>query len=256
MLSKPHGIILITGPTGSGKSTTLYTALSKLNTPERKIITVEDPVEYQLNGVNQIQAKPKIGLTFSSALRSIVRQDPDVIMIGEMRDLETAKIAVQSALTGHLVLSTLHTNDAAGALARLLDMGLDDYLLTSTVNGILAQRLVRKLCMHCRKPYHPLAEVVREKGLSRFLKNGELTLYQATGCKECGDIGYRGRLAIIEFLVMNDAIRKMVMEHKESGLIQEEAVRGGMLSIYQDGLAKAVKGLTTLDEVLRVATEV
>jgi len=255
VLSKPHGIILITGPTGSGKSTTLYTALSKLNTPERKIITVEDPVEYQLNGVNQIQAKPKIGLTFSSALRSIVRQDPDVIMIGEMRDLETAKIAVQSALTGHLVLSTLHTNDAAGALARLLDMGLDDYLLTSTVNGILAQRLVRKLCMHCRKPYHPLAEVVREKGLSRFLKNGELTLYQATGCKECGDIGYSGRLAIIEFLVMNDAIRKMVMEHKESGLIQEEAIRGGMLSIYQDGLAKAVKGLTTLDEVLRVATE-
>lgn len=255
VLSKPHGIILITGPTGSGKSTTLYTALSQLNTPEKKIITVEDPVEYQLNGVNQIQAKPKIGLTFSSALRSIVRQDPDVIMIGEMRDLETAKIAVQSALTGHLVLSTLHTNDAAGALARLLDMGLDDYLLTSTVNGILAQRLVRKLCMHCRKPYQPLAEVVREKGLSRFLKNGELTLYQATGCKECGGIGYSGRLAIIEFLVMNDAIRKMVMEHKESGLIQEEAVRGGMMSIYQDGLAKAVKGLTTLDEVLRVATE-
>lgn len=255
VLGKPHGIILITGPTGSGKSTTLYTALSQLNTPEKKIITVEDPVEYQLNGVNQIQAKPKIGLTFSSALRSIVRQDPDVIMIGEMRDLETAKIAVQSALTGHVVLSTLHTNDAAGALARLLDMGLDDYLLTSTVNGILAQRLVRKLCMHCREPYQPLAEVIQEKALSRFLKNGELTLYQATGCKECGGIGYSGRLAIIEFLVMNDSLRKMVMEHKESGLIQEEAVRGGMLSIYQDGLAKAVKGLTTLDEVLRVATE-
>ena len=256
VLSKPHGIILITGPTGSGKSTTLYTALSQLNTPEKKIITVEDPVEYQLNGVNQIQAKPKIGLTFSSALRSIVRQDPDIIMIGEMRDLETAKIAVQSALTGHLVLSTLHTNDAAGALARLLDMGLDDYLLTSTINGILAQRLVRKLCMHCREPYQPLAEVVEEKGLTRFLKNGELTLYQATGCKECGGIGYSGRLAIIEFLVMNDSLRKMVMEHKESGLIQEEAVRGGMLSIYQDGLAKAAKGLTTLDEVLRVTTEV
>ncbi len=256
VLNKPHGIILITGPTGSGKSTTLYTALSQLNTPEKKIITVEDPVEYQLNGVNQIQAKPKIGLTFSSALRSIVRQDPDIIMIGEMRDLETAKIAVQSALTGHLVLSTLHTNDAAGALARLLDMGLDDYLLTSTVNGILAQRLVRKLCMHCREPYQPLPEVVEEKGLTRFLKNGELTLYQATGCKECGGIGYSGRLAIIEFLVMNDSLRKMVMEHKESGLIQEEAVKGGMLSIYQDGLAKAAKGLTTLGEVLRVTTEV
>lgn len=170
VLAKPHGIILITGPTGSGKSTTLYTALSQLNTPEKKIITVEDPVEYQLNGVNQIQAKPKIGLTFSSALRSIVRQDPDVIMIGEMRDLETAKIAVQSALTGHLVLSTLHTNDAAGALARLLDMGLDDYLLTSTINGILAQRLVRKLCMHCRVPYLAKPEVIAEKGLTRFLK--------------------------------------------------------------------------------------
>lgn len=256
ILSKPHGIILITGPTGSGKSTTLYTALSHLNTPGKKIITIEDPVEYQLNGVNQIQAKPKIGLTFSSALRSIVRQDPDVIMIGEMRDLETAKIAVQSALTGHLVLSTLHTNDAAGGLARLLDMGLDDYLLTSTVNGILAQRLVRKLCMECREPYQPLPEVIAEKGLTQFMQNGELKLYQATGCKECGNIGYSGRLAIIEFLIMNDAIRKMVMEHKESGLIQEEAVRGGMLTLYQDGLAKVAKGLTTLDEVLRVATEV
>jgi len=256
VLAKPHGIVLITGPTGSGKSTTLYTALTQLNTPEKKIITVEDPVEYQLNGVNQIQAKPKIGLTFSSALRSIVRQDPDVIMIGEMRDLETAKIAVQSALTGHLVLSTLHTNDAAGALARLLDMGLDDYLLTSTVNGILAQRLVRKLCMHCRESYQPPAEVIEEKGLGRFMKKGELTLYHAIGCKECGGIGYSGRLAIIEFLVMNDSIRKMVMEHKESGLIQEEAVRCGMLTIYQDGLAKAAKGMTTLEEVLRVTTEV
>lgn len=255
VLSKPHGIILITGPTGSGKSTTLYTALSHLNTPGKKIITIEDPVEYQLDGVNQIQAKPKIGLTFSSALRSIVRQDPDIIMIGEMRDLETAKIAVQSALTGHLVLSTLHTNDAAGGLARLLDMGLDDYLLTSTVNGILAQRLVRKLCLECREPYEPLPEVIAEKGLTRFMEKGELKLYQATGCKECGNIGYNGRLAIIEFLIMNDGIRKMVMEHKESGLIQEEAVREGMLTLYQDGLAKAAKGLTTLDEVLRVTTE-
>lgn len=256
ILSKPHGIILITGPTGSGKSTTLYTALTHLNTPGKKIITIEDPVEYQLNGVNQIQAKPKIGLTFSSALRSIVRQDPDIIMIGEMRDLETAKIAVQSALTGHLVLSTLHTNDAAGALARLLDMGLDDYLLTSTVNGVLAQRLVRKLCMHCRKPYQAQPEVIEEKGLSKFMVNGELTLYQSVGCKECGDIGYSGRMAIIEFLVMSDALRKMVMEHKESGLIQEQAVKDGMLTLYHDGLAKAAKGLTTLDEVLRVTTEV
>lgn len=256
VLSKPHGIILITGPTGSGKSTTLYTALTHLNTPGKKIITIEDPVEYQLNGVNQIQAKPKIGLTFSSALRSIVRQDPDIIMIGEMRDLETAKIAVQSALTGHLVLSTLHTNDAAGALARLLDMGLDDYLLTSTVNGVLAQRLVRKICLHCREPYEPSPEVVEEKGLSKFVVNDKLTLYHAVGCTECGGIGYSGRMAIIEFLVMNDALRKMVMEHKESGLIQEQAIKDGMLSLYHDGLAKAAKGLTTLDEVLRVTTEV
>ena len=255
VLAKPHGIILITGPTGSGKSTTLYTALTHLNVPGKKIITIEDPVEYQLNGVNQIQAKPKIGLTFSTALRSIVRQDPDIIMIGEMRDLETAKIAVQSALTGHLVLSTLHTNDAAGALARLLDMGLDDYLLTSTVNGVLAQRLVRKLCMHCREPYNPPQEVIEEKGLTRFLENGRLTLYHAKGCKECGDIGYNGRMAIIEFLVMTDAIRKMVMEHKESGLIQERAVKDGMFTLYHDGLAKAAKGLTTLDEVLRITTE-
>ncbi|MCK5888483.1 MAG: type II secretion system ATPase GspE [Methylococcales bacterium] len=255
-LAKPHGIILITGPTGSGKSTTLYTALTHLNTPGKKIITIEDPVEYQLHGVNQIQAKPKIGLTFSSALRSIVRQDPDIIMIGEMRDLETAKIAVQSALTGHLVLSTLHTNDAAGALARLLDMGLDDYLLTSTVNGILAQRLVRKLCMSCRIPYQVQPEVIEEKGLGKFIKGNDLTLYHAVGCKECRGIGYSGRMAIIELLVMTDALRKMVMEHKESGLIQEQAVKDGMLTLYHDGLAKAVKGLTTLDEVLRVTTEV
>ncbi len=255
VLAKPHGIILITGPTGSGKSTTLYTALTQLNTSERKIITIEDPVEYQLTGVNQIQAKPQIGLTFASALRSIVRQDPDVIMIGEMRDLETAKIAVQSALTGHLVLSTLHTNDAAGGLARLLDMGLDDYLLTSTVNGILAQRLVRKLCPHCREAYTALPEVVAEKGLKRFAPAGDVVLYRAVGCPVCGGIGYRGRLAIIEFLVMSDAVRKMVMAHQESGKIQEQAVKDGMLTMYDDGLVKALRGLTTLDEVLRVTSE-
>jgi general secretion pathway protein E len=170
--------------------------------------------------------------------------------------LETAKIAVQSALTGHLVLSTLHTNDAAGGLARLLDMGLDDYLLTSTVNGILAQRLVRKLCPHCRKEQPPLPEVIKEKGLDRFAKSGEIMLYQAIGCPACGGIGYRGRLAIIEFLVMNDSIRKMVMAHQESGKIQEQAVKDGMLTMYDDGLVKALKGLTTLDEVLRVTSEI
>ena len=182
VLAQPHGIILITGPTGSGKSTTMYTALKQLNTTSRKIITVEDPVEYQMDGINQIQAKPQIGLTFAVALRSIVRQDPDVIMIGEMRDLETARIAVQSALTGHLVLSTLHTNDAAGGITRLLDMGLEEYLLTSTVNGILAQRLVRQLCPVCKQSFSPQQEIIDEMRLHRFQSEGEITLFKPIGC--------------------------------------------------------------------------
>lgn len=255
LLAQPHGIILITGPTGSGKSTTLYTALSQLNTAERKIITVEDPVEYQLEGINQIQAKPQIGLTFASALRSIVRQDPDVIMIGEMRDLETAKIAVQSALTGHLVLSTLHTNDAAGGITRLLDMGLEEYLLSSTVNGILAQRLVRKLCSACKTPYLAPDSVVEEMKLKKYSNADEIYLYKAVGCPECGDIGYKGRQAIVEFLPMSDTIRKQIMSHAESGVIQQQAIEEGMLTLYEDGVLKAVEGITTLEEVLRVTTE-
>ena len=193
---------MITGPTGSGKTTNLYTALHTLNTPERKIITVEDPVEYQLEGINQIQTKSQIGLDFATSLRSIVRQDPDVIMIGEMRDLETARIAVQSALTGHLVLSTLHTNDAAGGVTRLLDMGLEDYLLTSTVNGILAQRLVRRICMECRQAYPAMPEVIEEMQLRRFISKGEVILYRPKGCSECGGVGYKGRMAILEFLTL------------------------------------------------------
>ncbi len=255
ILAKPHGIVLITGPTGSGKSTTLYTALKQLNTVERKIITIEDPVEYQLEGINQIQAKPQIGLTFATALRSIVRQDPDVIMIGEMRDLETAKIAVQSALTGHLVLSTLHTNDAAGGITRLLDMGLEEYLLSSTVNGILAQRLVRKLCPVCKEAYPAPASVIEEMKLHKFTDIENIQLYKAIGCEACGDIGYKGRQAIIEFLPMSDSIRKHIMEHKEAGVIQQQAIDDGMLTIYQDGIVKALDGITTLDEVLRVTTE-
>ncbi len=255
VLSQPHGIILITGPTGSGKSTTLYTALKQLNTAERKIITVEDPVEYQLEGVNQIQAKPQIGLTFASALRSIVRQDPDIIMIGEMRDLETAKIAVQSALTGHLVLSTLHTNDAAGGITRLLDMGLEEYLLSSTVNGILAQRLVRKLCPLCRERYVAPDSVIEEMNLRQFSNENVIYLYKATGCSECGDIGYKGRQAIIEFLPMSESIRKQIMSHEEAGKIQQQAIQEGMLTLYDDGVLKAIEGITTLEEVLRVTTE-
>ncbi len=255
VLSLPHGIILITGPTGSGKSTTMYAALKQLNTPERKIITVEDPVEYQMEGVNQIQAKPQIGLTFASALRSIVRQDPDVIMIGEMRDLETAKIAVQSALTGHLVLSTLHTNDAAGGITRLLDMGLEEYLLTSTVNGILAQRLVRKLCPECKIGSVAEPEIVSSLNLHRFSSETEIVLYKPVGCPACAGMGYRGRLAIIEFLPMTDPIRKLIMNHEEAGAIQKLAITEGMQTLYENGLVKVIQGITTLEEVMRVTAE-
>jgi general secretion pathway protein E len=255
VLHLPHGIILVTGPTGSGKTTTLYTALQTLNTPERKILTVEDPVEYQLEGINQIQVKPQINLTFANALRSIVRQDPDVIMIGEMRDLETASIAVQSALTGHLVLSTLHTNDAAGSITRLLDMGVEDYLLTSTINGILAQRLVRLLCTHCRQSHPALPELVEEMRLRRFSEAREILLYKPIGCEQCGGTGYRGRAAIMEFLVMSDPLRRMVLKHADATELQTEAQQEGMDTMYEDGLRKAVAGLTTIEEVLRVTTQ-
>ncbi|MBE2293432.1 MAG: Flp pilus assembly complex ATPase component TadA, partial [Phycisphaerales bacterium] len=256
VLNLPHGIILVTGPTGSGKTTTLYTALQTINTPERKILTVEDPVEYQLEGINQIQVKPQIDLTFANALRAIVRQDPDVIMIGEMRDLETAGIAVQSALTGHLVLSTLHTNDAAGSVTRLLDMRVDDYLLTSTINGILAQRLVRLLCTRCREPYPALPELVEDLHLHRYSDNsGTIILHKPVGCEHCGGTGYRGRAAIMEFLVMNDPLRRMVLKHADAGELQTEAQRGGMDTMYEDGLRKAVAGLTTIEEVLRVTSQ-
>ena len=254
-LNLPHGILLITGPTGSGKSTTLYTALKQLNTSERKIITVEDPIEYQLEGVNQIQAKPQIGLTFATALRSIVRQDPDVIMIGEMRDLETARIAVQSALTGHLVLSTLHTNDAASGITRLQDMGLEDYLLSSTINGILAQRLVRRLCPHCKQAYQADDKLIADLQLQRFTAAKSITLYSPQGCQACANLGYKGRSAIIEFLPVSEAIRKLIMTHAQSSLIQQQAVKEGMLTMFHDGLSKALQGITTIDEVLRVTSE-
>jgi general secretion pathway protein E len=257
VLEIPHGIVLITGPTGSGKSTTLYTGLNKLNSPERKIITVEDPVEYQLVGVNQIQVKSQIGLTFAGALRSIVRQDPDVIMIGEMRDLETARIAVQSALTGHLVMSTLHTNDAAGGITRLMDMGLEDYLLVSTVNGILAQRLVRRLCSHCREPFTAMPELVKEMRLRRFVTdtNKDVTLYKPVGCDKCNNIGYRGRLSIVEFLTMSEELRRLVMSHAQAREIEAQALKEGMISMMDDGLQKAIDGDTTVEEIMRVTTE-
>jgi len=253
-LQMPHGIILVTGPTGSGKTTTLYTALSLLNTPERKIITVEDPVEYQLEGINQIQTKSSIGLDFSNALRAIVRQDPDVIMIGEMRDLETARIAIQSALTGHLVLSTIHTNDAAGGVTRMLDMGVDDYLLTSTVNAILAQRLVRTLDPEHREAYQILPEVVEELGLKRLGVTGVPTLYRPANL-EAAATGYLGRTSILELLMMSDPIRRLVMQHATSGEIQAMAVSEGMRTMYLDGMNKCLEGITTIEEILRVTQE-
>ncbi len=255
VLMQPHGIVLVTGPTGSGKTTTLYTALDRLNNPDLKILTVEDPVEYQMEGINQIQVKPQIGLTFANALRSIVRQDPDVIMIGEIRDLETAQIAVQAALTGHMVLSTLHTNDAASTVNRLLDMGMDDYLLTSTVNGILAQRLVRTLCNHCRQAHPALPEVVEEMQLKRYTQADPVMLFRPVGCDECGGTGYVGRISIVELLVMSDAIRSLIMRHVTAGEIRQQAIAEGMQTMYENGLSKTVMGVTTIEEVLRATRE-
>jgi general secretion pathway protein E len=254
VLDLPHGIMLVTGPTGSGKTTTLYTALEKLNTSEVKIITVEDPVEYQIEGVNQIQVKAQIGLDFSHALRSIVRQDPDIIMIGEMRDLETAKIAIQSALTGHLVLSTLHTNSAAGGITRLLDMGVDDYLLTSTVNGILAQRLVRRLDIESAERVLALPEVVADHRLERFTTDRPVQVYRPQPSAR-SLTGYIGRTTIMEFLIMTDPLKRLIMQHAEAGRIEALAREEGMRTMYEDGLVKALKGVTTIEEVLRVTQE-
>ena len=254
VLDQPHGILLVTGPTGSGKTTTLYTALSKLNTHDVKIITVEDPVEYQIEGINQIQAKPQIGLDFANALRSIVRQDPDIIMIGEMRDLETARIAIQSALTGHLVLSTLHTNNAAGGITRMLDMGVEDYLLTSTVNGILAQRLVRRLEPTHAEKYPASPEEIEKFGLRRFQPHGEICLYRPRG-SAIAPTGYLGRTTIMEFLVMDDELRRAVMRHAGMGELEQLARKAGMRTMYEDGLAKAMRGETTIEEVLRVTED-
>jgi len=255
ILGKPHGIVVVTGPTGSGKTTTLYAALNHLNRPEKKILTVEDPVEYNIEGVNQIQVKPSIGLTFANALRSIVRQDPDIIMIGEIRDQETAKIAVQSALTGHLVLSSLHTNDAAGSITRFVDMGIEPFLLTSTINAVLAQRLVRNLCPDCKQAYTPRPEVLehfRQQGIG----DGErMSFHRAVGCESCGGSGYSGRSAIIELLEISEQMRSLIMQGKDKNTLADCAKREGARSMYQDGLAKVKRGITTLEEVLRVTQE-
>ncbi|MEP6823837.1 MAG: ATPase, T2SS/T4P/T4SS family [Ramlibacter sp.] len=254
LLGRPHGILLVTGPTGSGKTTTLYAALSKLDATAQKIINVEDPVEYQLEGINQIQVHAQIGLTFANALRSILRQDPDIIMIGEMRDGETAQIAVQSALTGHLVLSTLHTNTASGAVIRMQDMGVERYLITSAVNGVLSQRLVRTLCSYCKAPVEPTAELLRSSGLGRFLQAGK-PMYEARGCSHCRDTGYQGRTGIHELLILDESMRQAIIEGKDASALHALAVRSGMRTLYEDGLRKVSCGATCLEELLRVTQD-
>jgi general secretion pathway protein E len=254
LIERPHGIILVTGPTGSGKTTTLYCALEKINSPEKKIITVEDPVEYQLKGINQIQVKPLIGLTFANALRSIVRQDPDVILIGEVRDSETAEIAIHSALTGHLVLSTLHTNDAPSAITRLIDMGMEDYLLSSTIIGILAQRLVRVACPYCREPYKPDAVIMREMKVEEEQVD-RLSIFEVKGCDRCSQTGYWGRSGIFEYLEITDGIRRLILEKRDSNMIKEVARKSGMRTLREDGWLKVRQGMTTISEVLRVTQE-
>ena len=253
LIKKPNGIVLVTGPTGSGKTTTLYGALDKVNSPDKKIITVEDPVEYQLKGINQIQVKTQIGLDFSNTLRHIVRQDPDIIMIGEIRDLATAEIAIQSALTGHLVFSTLHTNDAPSAITRLLDMGVENFLLSSTVRGILAQRLVRVICPHCKEPD---TSGGNEEGLDLLGLSRDTPLFRGKGCDSCAFTGYHGRQGIFELLVVDEEIRKMILKNADSIQTRDAARGQGMKTLLEDGIEKVKRGITTLREVLRVTQEV
>ncbi|OGX29639.1 MAG: hypothetical protein A2705_01660 [Omnitrophica WOR_2 bacterium RIFCSPHIGHO2_01_FULL_52_10] len=251
VLQKPHGIIFVTGPTGSGKTTTLYTCLSRLNTRERKIITIEDPVEYELRGVSQIQVNPKINLTFASALRSILRHDPDVIMVGEVRDFETASITIQTALTGHLVFSTLHTNDAAGAATRLIDMGIDPFLITSSVEMFVAQRLIRKICAQCKEPSKTPLEKSQLANLPKGIDSNK-PVFRGKGCNACNNTGYKGRTGIYELLVMNETIREMILRKESSDKVEAKAIALGMKPMSQDGWEKVFAGVTTPEEVQRV----
>jgi general secretion pathway protein E len=251
-LAHPHGILLVTGPTGSGKTTTLYAALRILNQPSRKILTVEDPIEYQISGINQTNVQPQIGLDFARVLRSSMRHDPDVIMVGEIRDGETANIAMHAALTGHLVLSTLHTNSATGAINRLLDMEVDGYLLNSTIRGVIGQRLVRQLCAACRNPYRASPEELDQLGLPA---DAEITLHRATGCPACDGLGYTSRIGIFEFFELTDAVRETLHERISTTALTRAAIAAGMRTMFQDGVAKCLAGLTTLEEVRRVTEE-
>lgn len=255
LLARPHGVLLVTGPTGSGKTTTLYASLASLDSDSLKIITVEDPVEYQLQGVNQIQVQSQIELTFARALRSILRQDPDIIMIGEMRDTETAQIGVQSALTGHLVLSTLHTNTAAGAITRLEDMGVERYLITSSVNGVLAQRLVRTLCGSCKEKVALSDEVISRSGIAEFLAPDQREVYRAVGCPDCMETGYSGRTSIHELFPLDEEMHRVIMAGADATVLHSAARRQGMVTLYEDGLRKVAAGRTSMEEVLRVTQD-
>ena len=255
LIKQSHGILLVTGPTGSGKTTTLYAALSKINTTDKNIITIEDPVEYQLHGIGQIQVNPKIELTFASGLRSILRQDPDVIMVGEIRDLETAEIAIQAALTGHLVFSTLHTNDSFGSITRLLDMGIEPFLVSSSVIAVMAQRLVRRLCASCRAPYQPTREELEELGITPQRMLGKSAYKPGEGCAQCKRTGYRGRTGIHELLVVDDEVRTLVMKSADAATIRRAATARGMNTLREDGADKVVEGLTSIEEILRVTQE-
>ncbi|MEQ1795490.1 MAG: type II secretion system ATPase GspE [Nitrospira sp.] len=252
LIQLAHGIILVTGPTGSGKTTTLYAALSQINAPDKNIITVEDPVEYQLLGIGQMQVNPKINLTFAAGLRSILRQDPDVIMIGEIRDRETAEIAIHASLTGHLVFSTLHTNDAASAATRLIDMGIEPFLVASSVMAVLAQRLLRQICPDCKKPYKPSAEELGRLGLD---SKATFTFYRGAGCPACSQTGYRGRTGIYELLVLDDEVRRLIGAKADSSVIKQAAIAKGMITLKQEGAAKVVQGVTTTEEVMRITQQ-
>jgi general secretion pathway protein E len=257
LIQKPYGMILVTGPTGSGKTTTLYAALELINSPEKKIITIEDPVEYRLAGVTQMQVKPSIGLTFARGLRHIVRQDPDVVLVGEIRDRETAEIAVHAALTGHLVFSTLHTNDAAGAITRLLEMGIEDFLLASAILGIQAQRLVRLICPQCRVPLpaDAASQELRRIGNGAITGNEVKQLYTGAGCPACVNTGYQGRTGIYELLLVDDAVRQLILQRADASALRQLAIRQGMQTLAADGWSKVAQGLTTVQEVLRVTQE-
>lgn len=256
-MQRPHGIIIVCGPTGSGKTSTLYSILNKLNTPKVNIMTLEDPVEYEMPGINQIQINPAVGLTFATGLRSFLRQDPNIILVGEIRDKETTELAIQAALTGHLVFSTLHTSNAAGALPRLLDLGAENFLLSSTINALVGQRIVRRLCNSCKVSFQAPPQVIEniKKELGNLLPPGELHLYKGQGCSECGNSGYIGRIGIFEVLPVTQPIADMVLKRSDSNSLEQEAIKEGMITIKQDGFLKALKGVTTIEEILRVAEE-